>query len=124
MYQFRFINSFQGEIQIDSFVESFDSDQSYWSQQQYMEQWKSASARLKEGKPSLFITSVTEPEKSNFIRTWICYPIDDELVFHERILFLDELETPFNIENPHLSIDPYNSVSEDGGPISEWRTEN
>jgi hypothetical protein len=122
MYQFRFINSNQGEIQIDSFVESFDSDQSFWSQQQYKEQWKSASTRLKQGLPSLFITSITEPENSNFIRTWVCYPIDGELVFQERILFLDELEIPFNIENPHQNIDPYNSISDDGDPISEWRT--
>ncbi len=122
MYEFRFIGIGEGEIQIDEFVETFESDHSFWSRQDYEGQWKSASERVDQGLPSIFFTSITEPEMSNFFRTWVCYPIGDELVFHDQILFLDNLVIPFNIDDPHQSIEPYVSVTDEGEPISEWRT--
>ena len=38
----------------------------------------------------------------------------------EHIVFLNKLEEPFDINNPHKHIKPYESISEDGEEISEW----
>lgn len=122
MYKFAFIDTGIGEIHIDDFVELFESDLSYWSEKQYISQWKAASIRIEKKLPAYFITSITEPQNSNFIRAWVCYPIDEELVFQEHIIFLDNLSEPFNETDPHKHILPYERVDEDGEEISEWCT--
>ena len=122
MYKFKFIAHGKGNIQIDNFSEEFDSDHSYWSKDQYVDHWKSCEQHLAEGKPTRFITSITEPNLSNFIKTWVAYPINDELVFQEHILFLNELIKPFNPLHPHALIQGYENKTEDDELISEWRT--
>ncbi len=119
MFEFRFIKSGLGEIQIEEFVESFHSDHSYWSMDQYIAQWEAAKKLAIAGTPSLFITSITKPSSTNFIRCWVCYPVGTELIFREQILFLDQLSEPFNEGNPHVHIEPYEC--EDDEPVSEWR---
>ena len=122
MYEFKFIEQGKGVIKIDDFEEAFESDLSYWSQTQYEAHWQQAKTAINSGRSACFITSITNPKNSNFIRTWACHPINGKLVFQECILFLDELEPPFNINSPHLNLQPYESVSEDGEQISEWVT--
>jgi hypothetical protein len=111
-----------GEIQIDDFKESFLPDLSYWSRSDYERHWYRAAKAIEEGLPAVFITSITDPASSIFFRSWACYPMEGELVFQEQILFLKELERPFNLEEPHSNVLPYDSVTEDGEQISEWRT--
>ncbi len=122
MYQFRFLEYGAAEIRIDDFVEPLECDHSFWSQQDYESQWKEAMHRVEQGLPAIFFASITAPDTANFFPTWICYPDKNELVFHEWIMFLDQLEVRFDIRNPHLHIPPYESYSDDGEPISEWRT--
>lgn len=122
MYNIEFINSHLGRITIDDFAETFQSDFSYWSQARYESQWLKAEELLKNGFPALFITSITNPEHADFIRTWVCYPQGNERVFQEWILFLSDLSGSFDINNPHKHIPAYENVSEDGEQISEWRT--
>ncbi|MBT2151757.1 hypothetical protein KKI34_08020 [Pseudoalteromonas tetraodonis] len=110
-----------GEIQIGDFRESFLADFSFWSKSDYEVHWREASAQLAAGRAVSFITSITDPSTSNFIRSWACYPIECELVFQEQILFLEELQQPFNINEPHFNALPYESVTEEGEKISEWR---
>ena len=38
-----------------------------------------------------------DPETGNFYRVWAAYPRNDEVIFQEQILFLDELEEGFNL---------------------------
>ena len=122
MYEITFQEYGLGQIQIDDFVESFESDHSYWSPQDYETQWKEARSRVDRGLPAIFFTSISAPDTANFYRTWICYPDRDELAFHEWVMFLDQLDAPFNAQNPHVHIPEYQSHTEDGQPISEWRT--
>ncbi|WP_016954336.1 hypothetical protein [Catenovulum agarivorans] len=122
MYRFQLANSGKGQIQIDDFVESFESDFSFWSKSDYEAHWEQASAALLLGKSALFITSMSEPQNTNFIRAWACYVIGAELVFQENILFLDELPFKFNVAAPHTNVLPYESVTDEGYKISEWRT--
>lgn len=111
-----------GEIQIDDFKESFLSDLSFWSKSDYERHWSQASRALDDGSPVVLITSITDPARSNFFRSWACYPAESELIFQEHILFLEELEKPFDFEKPHSNVRPYESLTEDGEKISEWRT--
>jgi hypothetical protein len=122
MYQIKFIEQGKGVIKIDGFEEAFESELSYWSQAQYEAHWHQAKETISTGNSACFITSITNPEHSNFIRTWACYPINGKLVFQECVLFLDELEPPFNANKPHLNVLPYESLTEDGEQISEWVT--
>ena len=122
MYNFKFIKHGVGVIQIDEFKEKFESDHSYWQQEQYQNQWESDKEILNYGKAACFITSITEPKTTNFIRSWVCYPINNEFVFQEHVIFLEDLSEPFDEYNPHKHILTYESVSEDGDEISEWRT--
>ena len=122
MYELSFLEYGAGEIRIDDFVESFECDHSFWSQQDYESHWKEAKHRVEQGLPAIFLTSISAPDTANFFCTWVCYPDKDELVFHEWIMFLDQLEAPFNTRNPHTHIPQYCSHSDDGQAISEWRT--
>jgi hypothetical protein len=122
MYKLSFEKIGAGQIQIDEFVESFESDHSYWSVQEYEAQWRAAEQRIDQGLPAVFFTSISKPDTANFFRTWVCYPTDDQLIFHEWILFLDQLAEPFDIRDPHKHILPYEAEDEDGNQISEWRT--
>lgn len=122
MYSFQFTNDGKGQIQIDDFIESFESEFCFWSKSDYEKHWLKASEELSLGKDVSFITSITNPKNSNFIRTWTCYVKNRELIFHENILFLDDMPFEFNIATPHKNVVPYESVTEDGDEISEWRT--
>lgn len=121
MYKFKFTKEGFGEIQIGDFKESFQSDHSFWTKQQYEAQWHSADCMLKNGKVACFATSISDPDNANFFRTWVCYPIAGELVFQEHILFTSELELPIDIGNLHQYVHPYESTTEDGDRLSEWR---
>ncbi|MBQ0754217.1 MAG: hypothetical protein KBT87_02220 [Gammaproteobacteria bacterium] len=83
MYQFSIEDHGKGSIQIDDFKELFDSDFSFWSKLDYENHWVKASEELLGGNAVCFITSITDPNNSNFIRSWACYPINGKLVFQE-----------------------------------------
>ena len=59
----------------------------FWSKSDYEKHWLKASEELSLGKDASSITSITNPENSNFIRTWTCCVKNRELIFHENILF-------------------------------------
>ena len=122
MYRLNLTNSGKGEIQIGDYKESFVADLTFWEKANYEAQWANATETLKSGVPVLFITSITDPDSSNFILTWACYPKGGELVFQQQILFLDNLDETFELSNPYKSVLPYESETEDGHRISEWRT--
>jgi len=91
MYELTLKDCGKGEIQIDDFRESFESDFSFWSKKDYEDHWRKASEELESGNAVSFIISITDPSNTNFIRSWSCYPMNQELVFQEQVLFLEEL---------------------------------
>jgi len=123
MYSFSIIEDSNGEIRIDSFRERFPMDFSFWNKTDYQAHWQQASTALKAGQAVSFIQSMYSPETANFYRAWVAYPCDDEVIFQEQMLILDELEEGFDAQHLHLNAQPYESVSEDGEPISEWRSQ-
>lgn len=122
MWRLSLSNEGKGEIEIDDFRESFFSELSFWSRADYEGHWLRAAQAVKKGEAVSLITSITDPASSNFIRCWACYPFDGELVFQEQILFLDDLPEPFNLDEPHKNPHRYQSHTDDGDKISEWRT--
>lgn len=122
MFRFTLNSSGKGQIQIDDFFESFYSDFSFWSKADYEEHWLKATVALEAGNSVSFISSITNPDNANFISTWTCYVIKNELILQENLLFLNDIPFKFNIAEAHKNVLPYESVSEDGEEISEWRT--
>lgn len=122
MYQFSIITHNMGEIQIDDFKESFYMDFGYWKKSQYEAHWLTASRALAERREVSFIQSMHAPESASFYQIWAAYPQDGAVVFQEQILMLEKMERPFNIQEPHFNALPYESHSESGEKISEWRT--
>lgn len=110
-----------GKVVIGPYQESFIAELSFWGIDDYVEHWRTAEDVLKGGNPVSFIISITDPENSNFIRSWVCYPIEHELVFQEHIIFLDDLDVPFNVSQPHENVQTYEATTEEGDKISEWR---
>jgi hypothetical protein len=103
----------RGIIQIGDFRETFIASLFYWSADDYRTSWHSTSC---------LVTSITEPDNSNFIFCWPLYRIDETEFVRNSIIFLEELGDRFDTAAPWKSIRPRETVAEDGHRISEWRT--
>jgi hypothetical protein len=110
-----------GEIQLGSHWETFRADLSYWSTTDYETHWLAALQHLVAGAEiSCLVTSLTDPDQTNFITTWPIYVDGDDVHVQNQLLFLDELDHPFDPAAPWASIDPRVTIDEDGQRISEW----
>ena len=123
MYEFSITEDGYGEIQIDNFRERFYPDFSFWSRADYYAHWRQASDALDAGQAVSFIQCMYDSATSNFYQVWAAYPCNGEVIFQEQLLILDEIKADFNAQYMHLNAQPYEAVSEDGDPISEWRTQ-
>ena len=110
-------------IIINDFHEWIHIPVSYWNIEQYRDSWKkSIQYGLESKKHAVLVTSMYEPDKLNFVFTWILY-FDDEVVHvQNRVIFVDE-HVNFNINDVNLYIDPRKTHDEDGMEISEWDCE-
>lgn len=110
-----------GEIKIGDFHEAFRASLSYWTEHEYLSQWKDALKKIINGdNKSCLITSMYDPSNANYIFIWVLF-LDKKVVhIQEHILFLDELNKPFCELNPYESIRSRETVDEDGNSISEW----
>lgn len=124
MYNFSVTEDRKGEIQIDNFRERFTVDFSFWTKAEYEVHWHQASRVLEMRQAVSFIQSMHDPKSANFYRTWAAYSLGGEIIFQEQLLMLDELAKKFGIEQPHLNALPYEAVSENGEPLSKWRSQN
>jgi hypothetical protein len=111
-----------GEIRIGSFRERFESDLSFWSTSDYERQWRTGASRILQTDRAALITSMGDPSSANFIRWWPMYRQGEMVIFHEHLLFLEELTTPFDPEMTEKFVRDRETLTEDGQPISEWTT--
>ena len=110
-----------GLITIGSFVERFVSSMEYWDATRYRLHWRQAITRIIHGSStSALITSMYDPALANFIYWWPMYRLEQTVQFQNHILFLNELETPFDPNDPFRSIPERRIVDSDGEEISEW----
>jgi len=116
-----------GVIEIGEFRESFIVSLNYWSMNDYVSQWKDAAQTLLDGKGrSAFITDlVGPPDQLNFLVWWPVYRYEDLIYVPNQLLFMDQLDRPFDLASPYLSVREREteSVDEETGErthISEW----
>jgi hypothetical protein len=110
-----------GLITIGSFVERFVSPVDYWDATRYRLHWRQAISRIVQGfATSALITAMTDPAVANFIVWWPMYRLGQTVQFQNQILFLNELETPFDPNDPFRFIRERLIINSDGEAISEW----
>ena len=113
-----------GSIEIGDFKEDFKINTSFWTPDEYVENWrKSITWLLKGNHKSCLITSITDPQDSTYLFWWPMYRVDQKVIIQNGILFFDQLQQPLDIENPHSSVLERETISEEGLPISEWETD-
>ncbi len=112
-----------GTIQGDGLEDYFRANLDYWTQKNYEDHWQKAIKRIVEtGRPTALITDMSDPSTANFITWWPMWRLGEEVRMQNQILFLDELDAPFNIADPFSSLTDYNgNLTEEGQRISEWR---
>ena len=110
-----------GLIQIGDFSEYFQVDLGFWRQEDYERHWRHALERITSGVPtSCLITSIGDPRTSTMVFWWPLYRTGTTIRIQNAIRFFEQLDTPFDEENPYPSVPPRRTVSEDGEVISEW----
>lgn len=113
-----------GEITIGQFCKTFRMSLSFWSTDDYRRSWERALRALTcdERAVSCLISSITDPESSNFIFCWPLYREGEVVYVQNSLMFLDKLSRRFDPEEPWRSVDSRQVSDEDGNRISEWTT--
>ena len=110
-----------GEIVIGNFRERFETPLDYWAIKDYESQWKEALRRTIEGNgKSCLITSMNDPQTSNFYIWWPIYREDESVFIQNHLFFLEEALEPFDFYNPYKSVRERITINEEGQEISEW----
>lgn len=110
-----------GLLTIGSYVERFVAATTYWDVTRYRRHWQQAITRIVQGSvTSTLITSMYDPAVANFIYWWPMYRLGHTVQFQNHILFLNELETPFDPNDPFRFVPERMVINSDGEKISEW----
>ncbi|MFB2923911.1 MULTISPECIES: hypothetical protein [Aerosakkonema] len=84
-------NTKSGEFAIGEFRDFFHSSLSYWTQQQYSNQWKEGLRRIcRDGLNTSLITDMYDPNSSNIIQWWILRPKENLVYIRNELLFLEK----------------------------------
>jgi len=113
-----------GRIVIGDFAETFVVPVGFWGESDYRASWRRAFEVLETGPRavSCLMTSMTDPATSNFLTCWPMYREGEDVYVQNAIVFLDEIEGPFDPEAPWGSLEPRQGTDDDGNRISEWAT--
>lgn len=110
-----------GLITIGSYEEHFVAATEYWDVTCYRRHWRQAITRIVQGSvTSTLITSMYDPALANFIYWWPMYRLDQTVQFQNHILFLNELATPFDPNDPFRFVPERTIINSDSEKISEW----
>jgi hypothetical protein len=110
-----------GEIRIGNFREGFVSLQSFWNEARYKEHWCKAVKRIvrTEG-DSCLVTSIADATQADLLFWRPLYREGDQVFVQSGILLFEQLEKPFDPDNPFASVPPRTVIDEDGQRVSEW----
>jgi len=110
-----------GIIRIGGFSERFIAPLEIWSVSDYKRQWKEGLTRFLDGAlSSCMVTGMRDPLRGVFIDTWALYVDHDNVVFQNQILLCKKIRKRFSGNNFCDFIEPRETQTEDGSPISEW----
>ena len=101
------------------FEEPFSMNLSYWETEDYLRSWRRALRILEESDTavSCLVSSITEPETSNFVFCWPLYRQGDDVFVQNSVIFLEgsgvdaDVEVPFREDAPWLSVQPHSVVA-------------
>ncbi len=112
-----------GQIVIGNFKETFHSSLSYWTTENYLEQWMNGALRIINGyKRSCLVISMYDPKTANFIFLWDLYRIGEVVYIQNRILFTDDINGNFTETKIYDYIPKRLTHDEEGQRFSEWTT--
>jgi hypothetical protein len=119
------LNNIQiGEIVIGDFREFFHSSLSYWSQHQYLAQWKEGIHRIcVKGLNSSLITNMYDPNSSNIVQWWTLHRHEDRIAIRNELFFLENLKQSSFEENIYQYIEERSLINQNGKKISEWQVD-
>ncbi|WP_409243323.1 toxin-immunity protein system imunity protein CdiI [Enterobacter cloacae] len=110
-------------IVINDYEEELHLPLSYWDIKDYKNSWlKSLGEGLSNKTHSALAVSMYEPEKTNFIFTWVLYLEDETVYVQNNVIFLEECHG-FSPENINKFIESRTTHDGDGMKISEWHTD-
>jgi hypothetical protein len=113
-----------GRIVIGNFAETFRAPLGFWNESDYRRSWRQAFQVLNANPhtTSCLMTSMTDPDNSNFLVCWPMYREGEDVYIQNAILFLEEIKETFDPAAPWNCVGPRRGVDEDGNKISEWIT--
>lgn len=110
-----------GRLRLGEFEEEFSVPLSFWSQSEYMTQWRAAIERVVQQRlPACLITALGPPGRRAMVGWWLLYPDGAIVHVQNHILLTGEGEAEFDEHSPFASIPEREVLSEDGTPVSEW----
>lgn len=112
----------KGLLKVDNKLnEEFYASISYWDRSNYISQWKEALHSISQGiEKSAIITNMYNPKTANFICWWPMYLVNKNIILQNHILFINELNEPFNERKIFTYIPKREIVDDEGNRISEW----
>ncbi len=113
-----------GQIIMDGDKETFHIPLSYWQVKDYKRQWAEGLKRIINQKEhTLLIQSMRDPKATTFILWWVLYyETDEDIYVQQELIRLSELKAPLDLNNPYIHIDTRITVTDEGHPVSEWKT--
>jgi hypothetical protein len=123
LYPFDDVNTpaASGVLIIGDSKEGFVSSLYQWSKQQYETQWKQAVRVLLDGNSkAALMVEYLRPDAASYLEWWAMYREGETVYLQNQLLFYDQLEKPFSIENPFESLRDRKTISQEGRQISEW----
>jgi hypothetical protein len=111
----------EGVIRIGGFSEAFEASLVYWTEDDYLQQWQQALARLFAGyEHTCLISSIDDPKQARFLIWWPIYRVGDRVYIQNHLLFFDQLAGGFNEADIYRHVGPRETLDERGNEVSEW----
>lgn len=113
-----------GRITAGDLDERFYMSLKYWAPEDYHNHWLAALTHVNASADatSCLVSSMSHPAESDVIFCWPLFRDGDTVHVQNRILFLEELDAPLDLDQPWKALGARQTVSEDGDAISEWVT--
>lgn len=110
-----------GEIQIDSFKETFRMPLDFWTIEQYEEQWKEGIERLKTNDKSCLVLAVQGPgsEMQPWAELWMIYNVSGEIYMKDAIILSSYFKKVYK-DRAFTPQTCYSLISKRGDDAQKW----
>ena len=111
-----------GFILLGRHLETFPLDSSYWTPEQYREQWVGACRELvtrARDSAVMLVVSIQDPASTAGVGAWVLYRAGERVFVQEHLLFYKDMPQPFAESGP-WTFWRERRVESAGRRISEW----